>query len=214
MFTHIIKRNNYLNHETEAFFHADYLGGGNWKVPGTIENIVCTLKNDITPQPDSSLRDASQKLANFLMEDLPQIRKCLLQKVSGKLTVCVIPRAKVDYRDNQILFKRTVCDVVNRLCDSGFANGTGYIVRTKDTKTTHLKWGVSNGGTGSFPYPGITKETCSISSEVKGKDILLIDDIYTVTVNIDEDAIQALYDMGAKSVFFYSVGKTIPKSFN
>jgi hypoxanthine-guanine phosphoribosyltransferase len=30
-----------------------------------------------------------------------------------------------------------------------------------------------------MPYPGITKATCTISNEVKGKDILLIDDLYT-----------------------------------
>ena len=59
-----------------------------------------------------------------------------------------------------------------------------------------------------MPYPGITKATCNISDKVAGKDILLIDDIYTLDVNIDEDAIQALYDMGAKSVRFYAVCKT------
>ena len=60
-----------------------------------------------------------------------------------------------------------------------------------------------------MPYPGITKDTCSISNEVKNKNILLIDDIYTNNINIDEDAIQALLDKGAKSVIFYSVGKTV-----
>jgi len=67
---------------------------------------------------------------------------------------------------------------------------------------------------GDLPYPGITKKTCSISNEIKGKDILLIDDIYTKTVNVDEDAIQALLDNGAKSVYFYAVVKTIHKSNN
>ena len=54
-------------------------------------------------------------------------------------------------------------------------------------------------GDGDMPHPGITKNTCNISSEVKGKDILLIDDIYTSRVYIDEDAIQALFDNGAKT---------------
>jgi predicted amidophosphoribosyltransferase len=44
-----------------------------------------------------------------------------------------------------------------------------------------------------------------------GKDILLIDDIYTKTVNIDEDAIQALLSKGAKSVSFYAIGFTVSK---
>jgi hypoxanthine-guanine phosphoribosyltransferase len=68
------------------------------------------------------------------------------------------------------------------------------------------------GGDGDMPYPGITKHTCKISNEVKGKDILLIDDIYTRTINIDEDAIEALLEKRAKSVVFYSVAKTKPKS--
>jgi predicted amidophosphoribosyltransferase len=42
-----------------------------------------------------------------------------------------------------------------------------------------------------------------------GKDILLIDDVYTCSINIDEDAIQALYDNGANSVIFYAIGKTV-----
>ena len=57
-----------------------------------------------------------------------------------------------------------------------------------------------------MPYPKITVNTCEISNNVKDKDILLIDDLYTNSVNIDEDAIQALYDKGAKSVVFYSIG--------
>ena len=54
------------------------------------------------------------------------------------------------------------------------------------------------GGEGNLPYPGITKDTCTISDKVRGKDILLIDDLYTASVNIDEDAIQALFDNGGK----------------
>ena len=51
----------------------------------------------------------------------------------------------------------------------------------------------------------------TISDLVRGKDIVLIDDLYTKTVNIDEDAIQALHDNGARSVIFYSVGKTLSR---
>jgi len=57
-----------------------------------------------------------------------------------------------------------------------------------------------------MPYAGITQKTCTLNKNIKDKDILLIDDIYTADVNIDEDAIQALMDKGAKSVTFYAVG--------
>lgn len=193
--------NFYLKKNIQAYYHSDYSsGGGQWKIKGGIENIICTLKNDITPYNNNILQNASQQLTNILLEDLPKI----LQLTGiNNLTVCVIPRAKVNYSPNQLLFKKTVIDVINRL--SGFNNGSNYIVRIVDTKTTH-RARVGYGGNGEMPYPKITKDTCQISLEVRGKNILLIDDLYTNTVNIDEDAIQALYDKGANSVVFYSIG--------
>lgn len=201
-----IQSNDFLSQDIKAFYHADYIGGGQWRVPGTIENVICTLKNDITPYSLDVLQNTSQRLERILMTELSQIPK-LIGKSS--LTVCVIPRAKVNYNANQLLFKATISSVVDRL--GGLYNGTNYIVRHTDTKTTHLSRGISGGGTGNAPYIGITKDTCSISDNVRGKDILLIDDLYTKTVNIDEDAIQSLLDKGAKSVVFYAVGKTISR---
>lgn len=93
-------------------------------------------------------------------------------------------------------------DVVDGICDV-FDNGTDYMIRHTDTKTNHLR-----NSTGVLPYVGITKDTCYISENVIGKNILLIDDVYTKTTNVDEDAIQALLDKGAKNVWFYSIGKT------
>ena len=78
-----------------------------------------------------------------------------------------------------------------------------------DTRTTHRDRS-GYGGNGPIPYCGITNDTCSISG-VSGHNILLIDDLYTKTVGIDEDAIQALYDNGAAKVLFYAVGKTVSR---
>ena len=89
----------------------------------------------------------------------------------------------------------------------------------KCTKTTHLKnvkdltWvnieGLNEQNDGMEPYPGITNDTCIIETDlIKGKNIILVDDIYTKNVNIDEDCIQALYDAGAKKVVFYAIAKT------
>lgn len=201
--TNELKNIPFLSQNIQAFYNADYEGGGKWKVAGTIENIICTLKNDITPYSSNVLQNASQQLANILIEDLPRI---LQQTGRDNLTVCVIPRAKANHNTNQLLFKATISNVVNRL--NGFNDGTDYIIRQINTRTTHrARWG--HGGDGKMPYPGITKDTCTISDEVKDKDILLIDDLYTKSVNIDEDAIQALLDKGAKSVMFYAIGKTI-----
>ena len=89
-------------------------------------------------------------------------------------------------------------------------DGTDCIFRHTSTKMTHLRKPVSNfENTGSEPYPGITKDTCDIQNEyIKGRTVILIDDIYTKTVNVDEDCIQALYDAGAARVVFYAVAYT------
>ena len=196
------RRRKCLRYDTDAFYHAEYHGGGNWKIAGTIENLICTFKNDITPYSDETLKDAMIKLANILIKDF---REILRTQENSPLTICVIPRAKHEnhYNPNQKLFRQTVRIVIKFLNDKGFnkfIDGTHNIIRHTDSPTTHLHEGRT--------YCGITKETCNFSN-IRGKNILLVDDLYTKTVCIDEDAIQALYDNGANNVIFYSVGKTV-----
>ncbi|RYF11225.1 MAG: amidophosphoribosyltransferase [Flavobacteriales bacterium] len=179
------------------------MGGGKFRVPGTIENTITILKNDITPYTSAVLQVASERLEGILLHDLPMI---LNQVGMENLTICVVPRAKSRYNPDQILFKETISRVADLL--DGFDNGINYIVRHTDTRTTHRNR-AGYGGNGSLPYPGITIDTCTISNEVRNKDILLIDDVYTKSVCIDEDVIQALFDRGANSVTFYSIGKTV-----
>lgn len=188
-----------------AFCHSDYHGGGNWRIPGTIENLICTFKNDITPYTESILNAAVKRLAGILEIDLPEVLR-----LSGRqnLRVCVIPRSKREnsYRPNQLYLRATIQSVVQRI--NGLEDGTHDIIRHTDTATTHLSR-IGNGGSGENPYIGITNDTCNISDDIIGRDILLIDDLYTRTINIDEDCIQALLDKGANSVIFYSIGKTV-----
>jgi hypothetical protein len=200
-----IYSNKYLKQDILAFCHSDYQSGGNWKIEGTIENMIWTLKNDSSPFP-LRLPLAKQRFENILSNDLPQI---LSYTNFSSLTVCVVPRAKKDsyYKNDQLYFRQIINDLVNKL--NGFQNGTDYIKRHTNTKTTHLRG--EEGGDGDLPYVNITKNTCTISKEVQNKYILLIDDIYTKSVNIDEDAIQALLDNGAKSVIFYAIGKTVSR---
>ena len=200
-----IQANGFLNRDVQGFYHADYRGGGNWRISGTTENLITTFKNDITTYSSETLINAAKRLKGILLKDLPSILDELDVK---QLTVCVVPRAKKEnyYRADQKLFRGVVSSVVDHL--DGFENGTNYIIRHTNTRTTHRNRS-GHGGDGQIPYPGITKDTCHISPEVYGKDILLIDDLYTRTINIDEDAIQALLDAGAKSVVFYAIGKTV-----
>ncbi|EFI47472.1 conserved hypothetical protein [Segatella oris C735] len=175
---------------------------------GTVENIITTLKNQFKDKSKEVLIQAGKNMIAILNKDLPQILRATGLE---ELVVCAIPRSKAEntYTNVQLLFKKAIEGSVKDL--DKFIDGTDYIVRHTDTRTTHMdKSGY--GGIGNLPYPGITKDTCTISDKVRGKDILLIDDLYTASVNIDEDAIQALFDNGARSVTFYSLGKTIKRT--
>jgi len=195
-----IQSNNYLHHNIQSFYHQDYTTFGTDGNPDFINH----LKNQFDNTKVQKLKESIKELVSVLEEDLPKI-KLILNNFN--LTVCVIPRAKEEnfYTQNQKLFRGVVSFIVGKL--NGFSNGTKFIIRRNSTRTTHMDRS-GYGGDGDLPYVGITNDTCNISSEVKGKDILLIDDIYTSGINIDEDAIQALLDKGAKNVFFYAVGKT------
>lgn len=205
--TNTRQRGVFISRPISAFYHAYYHGGNNElrATIGTVENIITTLKNQFQDKTNYVLIQAKNNLIQILRTDFPQI----LQRTGrNNLTVCVIPRAKAEtyYSANQMLFRQAVIDAISQL--NGFRDGTNYIIRHTNTRTTHLDRS-GYGGDGDLPYPGITGNTCNISNNVHGRDILLIDDLYTESVNIDEDAIQALLDNGATNVFFYSVGKTL-----
>jgi len=200
----------FLTKKVQAYYHDDYHGGDPElrDTTGTVESIITTLKNQFKDKSKEVLIQASKNMIAILNKDLPQILRATGLE---ELVVCAIPRSKAknSYIPAQLLFKKAIEASVKNL--GKFIDGTDYIVRHTDTRTTHMdKSGY--GGEGNLPYPGITKDTCTISDKVRGKDILLIDDLYTASVNIDEDAIQALFDNGASSVIFYSLGKTIRRT--
>ncbi|MCC8198258.1 MAG: phosphoribosyltransferase [Tannerellaceae bacterium] len=199
MYEFTIEANDYLEQDCRAFYHTTYVG---MNKPGN-PDYINHLKNTFANFPTAKLDNASQNLRNALTTDLPQI---LSRLELQHLTVCVIPRAKADrtYQACQMRFKSTVREVVNQM--NGLIDGTDYIIRHTNTLTTHLKHYTDIPNDGEAPYPRITNDTCNISKDVANKDILLIDDLYTKSVNIDEDAIQALRNQGANSVYFYSIG--------
>lgn len=189
----------YLKNDTQGFFHVNYTG---YKTSGN-PDYLNDLKNTFNSFTKEKLDNAVNCLYSALKNDL--------LKFDRKLTICVVPRSKAEntYSYNQLLFKKVVQYIIKEL---KFHDGSDYIVRHTDTKTTHLahsQRGSQYAGNGEMPYPGITQKTCKISSHVKDKNILLIDDIYTVGVWIDEDAIQALLNNGAASTIFYAIGKTV-----
>ena len=206
---HLIKSNSYLKQNVRAYYSLDYLRYGHPENP----DFINTLKNQYCDIPLDKVIAALEHLKVFLTRDIRCIYKMLGEK---ELMVVGVPRSKseCEYYSQQQFFRKGIHDVVIKLqLDEklNLIDGSQFITRHTNTKTTHLSKNENVENDGEMPYPGITKDTCQISEQVAGKDILLIDDIYTSGVNIDEDAIQALYDMGAKSVFFYSVCKTFKR---
>ena len=202
----IIEANQFLSRNVPGYFHADFHGAGQ---PGN-PDFLYKLKNDPHHKwSQQHIRYAISDLNAVPGIDLPEIIK---QVEASTLTVCVVPRAKTEtsYRPNQLLFKATV-EVYARSAP-GFADGSSFIIRHTNTRTTHLRQPIEGfENDGRMPYPGISLDTCNFSTQIKGRDILLVDDIYTKTVNIDEDMVQALFDNGARSVVFYAIGNTARK---
>lgn len=198
----IIEKNEFLTYgNVKGYYHQYYTGFRNEGNP----DFINVLKNTFNYESFKKLKDAKEKVINILKLDIPNIIK--ENRLSNCMCICV-PRAKAlnTYSNNQLLFKDAIRIASHSLVN--VTDGTNCIRRTKNTKTTHLK-NVTFENDGDMPYVGITKNTCHIDTNaIKDKNIILIDDIYTKSVNVDEDCIQALFDNGAKNVIFYSIGYT------
>ena len=193
----IIKSNNHLSKNIKAYYHTFYR---RFRTPGN-PDYINILKNQPYPYHPTELEKAAKELKEVLSLNLPMVKE---KTGSNCLTVVLAPRAKANQEDSYQQLRKAVSEWCIENSDRGFIDGCQYIIRHTDTPTTHLQ------EEGEI-YPGLTKETCNISPEIEGKDILFIDDIYTPDVNIDEDALQAVLDNKPNSITFYSIAKT-PKS--
>jgi len=203
-----IRKNNFLRSNTTGYYHCDYTRFGQPNNPEYLNTLKNTFGNPIS----QSLRESRDIVVDILINDILFI----LNETDIEEFLCVcVPRAKklTSYSASQLLFLdaiRTAADLLDDVID-----GTDCIIRTVDTFTTHLTKAteekrISIPNEGKKPYPGITVATCQIDRmSIEGERILLIDDIYTPGVNIDEDCIQALYDNGVEEVIFYAIGHTV-----
>ncbi len=197
-----IEKNEYLKIDTTGFYHQIYTGFGQAGNP----DFLNTLKNTFKTESIEKLHKAEKQVEDILVADLPTIIK---SKEFDNFMLVSVPRAKdfSAYSPEQLLFSSAVKKASERI--NGI-DGTDCIKRVVSTRTTHLRKPTSLTNDGKMPYPGITRETCEISeTKVRNQNIILVDDIYTKRVNIDEDCIQALLDEGAKNVVFYSIGYTL-----
>lgn len=204
---HIIQKNGFLQTNVDAYYCLDYTKYGAHGNP----DFLVVFKNTFADTPKDRLNDALRELFPFYH----QILQLLSQENLN--TICVVPRSKArsSYQENQLLFLKAIREIITTI-QSEFdgisfnvvcSDGSDYIIRHTDTRTTHLDKS-GRGGNGDLPYPGITADTCFLSNKIQGKRILLIDDIYTKTINIDEDCIQALLDKGAEKVVLFTIAKT------
>lgn len=211
---YVINANNYLERNANAYFSLCYIDKYNEDT-----KFILTFKNTFGWEKICDLKNAKAKAEAILKHDLSEIIN--LENL-GTCTVVAVPRAKA--LDTYLPEQLYLIDAISNAAQSinNVIDGTSYIQRYKNTKTTHLGPDIGrltvqgniprgeNANDGDEPKPGITLDTCKIRADkIRGQTIILVDDIYTPTRNIDEDCIQALYDSGAKRVIFYSFAKTI-----
>lgn len=205
-----IVKNDYLKKDIIAYNRCDYLGYNKPNNPDYIN----LLKNTFNNEALSNLNNAKNELRHTLRNELIEIISAIPDR---EIVICIVPRAKSEnsYSQNQLQFKATCRNIIRSLRIPGkfIIDGSSFITRHTDTCTTHLARSPIGGGNGPMPYVGITKDTCHISTGIINRHILLIDDIYTKNVNIDEDVIQCLLDNGAKDVTFFSIARTPHYSF-
>ena len=183
-----------------AYFHDEYYRMHDPKNRILFVNI---LKNDLLRVAKEAIVKSEIELADAIRDDL-----ALITQMHGSLTLVGVPRSKREesYPWAKMGLKRALRRAVSQ--NGRLDDGLDFIVRHTDTRCTHLsRWG--HGGVGEAPRPGLIADTCWLSSQIEGRDILLVDDIYTPNCGIDEDAIRALFNAGARSVVFYAIGYTV-----
>ena len=198
-----IGKDKFLGRDVDLYFHAHYYGFSSAK--NSIK-YVNYLKNDCRTY-DDRIAACEVKAAMVLGADLSE-----LVNLYGPLTVCGIPRSKREdsYPSEKMGLKRAIRKAI--AMNPLLLDGMDYIVRHTNTLCTHRSyWG--HGGDGEGPRPGLLRDTCHLSNEISGKNIVLVDDIYTAGVGIDEDGVQALFDAGAKSVIMYTFGCTASRGY-
>ena len=72
----IIEPNQFLKKEIKAFYHKEYFSRGNWKIEGTVEYMIWSLKNDggCKIEHQNYLSTAFKRLKIILQRDLPKIK--------------------------------------------------------------------------------------------------------------------------------------------
>lgn len=208
LFCHILPKNSFLKKEITAYFHDYYItakdGGSEFS------NMILSIKSNGTDAVKYSI-------SKIISEDLDRILKINDIYLRSRPIVIAVPRSKPDsfWKDCELQFRPAILMGVKKSKyfvkgenTPWLIDGINYLTRVLETKTTHLSHSYDPKNCGPEPYPGITKDTCRLNGNIFGKNIILIDDIYTECKGIDEDCIQFLLDYGARNVILYTLGMT------
>ena len=199
-----ITPNDFLTTEICGYSHDFYipmkLGGGK------TSKLILTIKNSFGDAAHNEIEAAKTEISKVIKFDLDKIIK---RHQFEKPIAIVVPRSKPDnyWNNTQLQFRPAVAAGI--LQSNLIIDGTQYLTRCAATQTTHIAHLNNTQNTGEPPYPGITKDTCRLNENIVNKNVILIDDIYTVGVGVDEDCVQFLLDNGAASVILYTLGITI-----
>lgn len=202
-----IEANRYLSKDIKLFYDLDYTGFGNSKNP----DFLNILKNTFAKEDDLALKNSKDSVRKYIHCFLEGIIK---KHYGVKFVICSVPRSKANFSPNQLLFQKAISEAIfdlNKKYFNVLIDGVNVIKRTKNVKTTHIK-SPNYANDGDYPYIGITRNTCIIDNErIKNANVILIDDIYTKTINIIEDCVQTLLDFDANVICVYCIAQTKKK---
>ncbi len=206
---------SFLKRNSVCFYVLDYLRFDDPDNP----QFILDLKNTFGNESPETLNAARETARDILVRWVPEVMRRMNMQAC---TMVCVPRAKAfdTYLDTQMYLLKAVSEAARVLAGHGVTDGAGAVRRVVSTRTTHLPErteritavGDRESNSGDMPYPGITRRTCEIDAGlICGREILLVDDIYTGGVYIDEDCIQALFDAGAARVILFTLSCTAPR---
>ncbi|TLD87820.1 hypothetical protein [Helicobacter sp. MIT 05-5294] len=157
-----------------SFYGLDYIDCGSWRQYGASDsdcnpNWLVALKNGYNKhnKNESAMQEAKCKASEYVKDFLCAFESYL----EDNFIVCVVPRLKLNQPNylTDIVNSLDIADVSRIPLEDGRSHvySTSAIVQVKNVERDQDY------------YPGITLDTCQIDREaIRGKNILLIDDIY------------------------------------
>lgn len=208
-----IGNDEYLDKQIDVYAHDLYIP---YMSRYSRENTRLIL--DLKGSNNCNINNVKSRASDIIQNDLDLIITNLEKYKKNRPTIMAMARSKPDtfWKDYELQFRPTISIALEKSSvklensdEIWMMDGVQFLKRVKETQTTHRARSQNIVNNGPAPYRGITQDTCILNGDINGKYIILIDDIYTPGVYVDEDCIQFLYDKGARDVILYVLGVTI-----